>query len=127
MSESRKSSHAGDLGQMLKTSAEGLVREVAGKLDLEGVKDALSEIEVSDRKGRTEADVISAVPLTDDERARLENQLRSRFGSDLQIGYRVDPAIIGGMIVRVGDRYIDGSVASRLGQLRESLAGTRSG
>ena len=42
----------------------------------------------------------------------LESRLRARYGSDLPIAYRVDPAILGGLIVRVGDRYIDGSVAA---------------
>jgi F-type H+-transporting ATPase subunit delta len=121
------SGDVGDLGRQLKSSAEGLVREVAGKLDLEGVKRSLSDIEEADRRGRVEADVTSAVPLTDAERSKLEDRLHSRFGGDLQIRYRVEPSIIGGMIVRVGDRYIDGSVASRLGQLREALAGARSG
>jgi ATP synthase F1 delta subunit len=116
----------GDIGDLLRSSAEGLVREVAGKLDLESVKDALSELEHSARHGRLEAEITSAVPLTPAERAKIEARLRARYGADLTIAYRVHPPIIGGLIVRVGDRYIDGSVASRLGQLRERLGGTRS-
>lgn len=116
----------GGIGQHLKSAAEGLVREVAGQLDLEGVKGALTEIEKVGREGRTEAEVVTAVELTDAERQALESKLLEMFGSDLTIRFRVEPAILGGMTVRVGDKYIDGSVASRLGQLRESLVGTRS-
>lgn len=116
----------GGIGQHLKSAAEGLVREVAGQLDLEGVKGALTEIEKVGREGRTEAEVVTAVELTEAERKALESRLHDMFGGGLTIRYRVEPAILGGMTVRVGDKYIDGSVASRLGQLRESLVGTRS-
>jgi len=71
--------------------------------------------------------VTSAVPLTEGERSELERRLRSRHGQALAIAYRVDPTILGGLAVRVGDRYVDGSVATRLGKLRQTLIGTGSG
>lgn len=113
-----------DLEQRLKLSALGLVREVADRLDMSGVNRALAELEMAGRRTQVSADVTSAVPLTDAERNVLELRLRARFGDGLPISYRVDPAILGGLAVRVGDRYIDGSVAARLGQLRQRLTGT---
>ena len=67
------------------------------------------------------AHVTSAVPLTAEEKAVLERQLASRYGQDLSLQYKVDQAILGGLVVRVGDQVIDGSVASKLAALREQL------
>ena len=112
------------LEQLLKSSAQGLVREVAERLDISGVKQALADLEAASRRTQVTAEVTSAVPLTDAERQVIETRLRARYGRDLPMGYHVDPAILGGLAVRVGDRYIDGSVAARLGQLRQRLTGT---
>lgn len=68
------------------------------------------------------AQVTSAMPLTAAEREALHNRLSQRFGDELEISYQVDPAIIGGVIVKVGDHYIDGSVAMKLEKMRERLA-----
>ena len=114
-----------ELQESVRASARGLVRDLAGRLDLEGVKAALTEIETLARRDHLEAEVTSAVPLTDAERARLEERLQNSLGRDLSIEYDVQPAILGGLVVRVGDRYLDGSVAARLGQLRQTLIGTR--
>jgi len=68
--------------------------------------------------------VRSAVPLTSVERAALEQSLTRRFGSNLETEYELDPALIGGVVVRVGDEVIDGSLAGKLATLRERLAGS---
>ncbi len=67
------------------------------------------------------AHITSAVPLTAQEKAALERQLTSRYGQGLSLQYEVDPAILGGLVVRVGDQVTDGSVASKLAALREQL------
>lgn len=69
------------------------------------------------------AHVRSAVALTDEERTTLEGTLRTRFSGDLEIEYEVDPSLIGGVVVRVGDEVIDGSLAGKLASLRERLTG----
>ncbi len=69
----------------------------------------------------TVAEVISAVPLTDEERATLEEKLQARFGKRLTFEYHVSPDILGGMIVRVGDVLMDYSLLSRLEGLRHRL------
>jgi len=68
------------------------------------------------------ARVVTAVPLNDEERATLEGRLQTRFGADLRLDYRVDPSILGGVFIRVGDVVIDGSLTGRLQRLREQLA-----
>lgn len=116
---------AGDILGALKATAHDVMREVAERADLGGMKDALAEIERAGRKDRVDATVTSAVPLTDDERKAIEARLTARYGNDLPITYEVDPGILGGLVVRVGDRMVDGSVAAKLGRLRQSLTGTQ--
>lgn len=70
------------------------------------------------------AEVTSAVPLTEAERQALVAQLEAQFGPGLDLRYLVDPAILGGLIVRVGDKLIDGSVASKLAAMKQVLGVT---
>lgn len=65
--------------------------------------------------------VTSAVPLTDEEKRALAEKLVAQFGENLEFEYREDPSILGGLVVRVGDRVIDASVAGKLKALRETL------
>lgn len=65
--------------------------------------------------------VTSAVPLTDDEKHALAERLAAQFGENLEFDYREDPSILGGLIIRVGDRVIDASVAGKLEALRKTL------
>jgi F-type H+-transporting ATPase subunit delta len=63
-----------------------------------------------------------AVPLSDSERDRLAAALAAAFGHGIHLDVLVDPAVLGGISVRIGDEFIDGSVASRLAALRRKLA-----
>ncbi|MCB9136402.1 MAG: F0F1 ATP synthase subunit B [Anaerolineales bacterium] len=67
------------------------------------------------------AEVTSALPLTDSEQASVKKDVLAKVGGDATVAFRVDPSILGGLIVRVGDKVIDGSVSSQLSNLRESL------
>ena len=71
------------------------------------------------------ARVTSAVPLTADERADLRTKLVDRFGTDLEFEFEVDPSLIGGVHLRVGDQVIDGSVAGKLAALRDHLTASK--
>jgi F-type H+-transporting ATPase subunit delta len=78
------------------------------------------------RRERLIARVTSAVELTDDELRDLAAALQRNFGSDVQLQVVVDPSLIGGLTVRIGDELIDGSVARQLAEARRQLTG-RSG
>lgn len=65
--------------------------------------------------------VRSAVPLTEEEKSALRGKITRRFGHNLEFQFEVDESILGGVVVRVGDKVIDGSVAGKLAALRESL------
>jgi F-type H+-transporting ATPase subunit delta len=96
-----------------------LVQE--GNLDLlSDIRLALGRI-VSGQQAPTKAEVTSAVELSDKEKDALRQSLAKQYGADLIFSFYVDPALLGGLRVRVGDRLIDTSVASRLTTLRESL------
>lgn len=70
------------------------------------------------------AEVITAVPLDEASERAIVERLREMTGArEIRLETRVDPAIIGGMIARVGDLMIDGSTRTRLVQLKRSLAG----
>ncbi|MBM4445266.1 MAG: ATP synthase F1 subunit delta [Chloroflexi bacterium] len=75
-----------------------------------------------EHKGLVEADVITAVPITEGEEARIGRDLAAITGKTVMLGVEVDPQIMGGLVVRVGDKLIDGSVRTRLQEMRRSLA-----
>jgi F-type H+-transporting ATPase subunit delta len=77
--------------------------------------------EVAWRRQRATALVRSAAPLTDEQITRLAAVLREMYGRDIDIRVVIDPAVTGGLVVRVGDEVIDGSVAGRLAAARSAL------
>lgn len=74
------------------------------------------------QEGRQVAEVRSAIDLTEDQRNRLAEALKGATGQDVDVRVVVDPTVVGGLVVRVGDQVIDGTVRHRLAQLRESLS-----
>jgi F-type H+-transporting ATPase subunit delta len=75
------------------------------------------------RQERSTARVISAVPLTDAQQQRLEAALSDLYGRPISVRVALDSSVQGGLIVRVGDEVIDGSVSARFAQARAALAG----
>jgi F-type H+-transporting ATPase subunit delta len=65
--------------------------------------------------------VTSAAPLTEEEKAQLREVTARRFGGTLDLDFRIDPQILGGLIIKVGDEVIDGSLASKLASMRTQL------
>jgi len=74
------------------------------------------------QQGIVSATVTSAAPLTDADVSALRERLAGMTGGRVDISLQVDPDILGGVMVRIGDRLIDGSVRGRLERLRTSLA-----
>jgi F-type H+-transporting ATPase subunit delta len=73
------------------------------------------------RARRIRVVVRTAVPLPDDQRSRLEHELREAFRLDPVLEMRVEPALLGGLVVRVGDWLYDASVRTRIETLRNQL------
>lgn len=70
------------------------------------------------------ATVASALELDADTQQKVEGSVRDRYGPDVQVRFEVDPALIGGLLIQVGDEVIDGSVAARLRELDSTLSRT---
>lgn len=75
----------------------------------------------AERRGVVAAEVTTAVALTDAQQQGLQAALRQALGRDPEITTRVDPAILGGLRVKVGSRLFDASIKSRLDQLKFAL------
>jgi len=67
------------------------------------------------------AEVRSAIPLDGEQQRRLAEALSKATGKEVEVKVTVDPSVLGGIVARMGDRVIDGSVATRLQQLRNAL------
>ena len=76
---------------------------------------------VDEHNNETDAVATSAVALSAEQTAQLEKALSARFGKTIRLTTRVDEKILGGLVVRVGDKLIDSSVAARLQRLNEQL------
>jgi F-type H+-transporting ATPase subunit delta len=75
--------------------------------------------------GMVAARVTSAVPLTAEEQAAFRQRIASRYGDRVDVEFRVDAALLGGAVVQVGDKIIDGSIAGKLNALHGRLMAAR--
>jgi F-type H+-transporting ATPase subunit delta len=98
----------------------GLVAANRRASALPGMITAFEKIAAEDR-GAVSAEVVTAMPLTDAQARALAAALRTALGKDPEIDTRVDPAILGGLKVRVGSRLYDASLKSRLDSLKFAL------
>ncbi len=74
-------------------------------------------------RGEITAEVTSARPLDDDQVEAIKQNLRARTGRDIAVDLNVDPAILGGLVVKVGSRMIDGSIRTKLNTLAHAMKG----
>ena len=77
---------------------------------------------VDAHQGRAHAEITTAVPLEEADRRTLEAKLAEAIKKQIVLTARVDAGIVGGLVVRIGDQLIDGSVHTRLQQLKRSLS-----
>ena len=111
------------LGGRASPTTTALVSFVVGAgraRDLPAIIDRLVE-HAAEERSEAVAVVRSAVPLDDGQRRRLAEALGRATGKRVSVKVVVDPSILGGIVAQVGDTVIDGSVRSRLDQLRETL------
>jgi F-type H+-transporting ATPase subunit delta len=96
------------------------------------VSDRLDEIDAiideytrlaDEASGRVRATAVTAIPLPRADADKLGKDLSQRLGRNVRLEVRVDATIIGGLVLQIGDRVVDSSVATRLQQLRRRLAG----
>jgi F-type H+-transporting ATPase subunit delta len=78
---------------------------------------------VAAHRGEVTAEVTTAHPLAADQLGALKNQLNARVGRDVKILTKTDPAILGGLVVKLGSQLIDASIRTRLNTLAQAMKG----
>jgi F-type H+-transporting ATPase subunit delta len=111
------------LGGRANPTTTALVSMVVGtgrSRDLPAIIDEL--VRLSAAEGNKEvAEVRSAVDLTDDQKQRLAAALEAKTGKKVELKVIIDPTVLGGLVAQVGDTVIDGSVKTRLQQLKTAF------
>lgn len=74
-------------------------------------------------RGEVTAEVTSARPLDDDQIAQIKQHLRTRMGRDINVDLNIDPAILGGLVVKIGSQMIDSSIRTKLNTLAHAMKG----
>lgn len=78
---------------------------------------------LAEHKGEVGAELVSAVPLSDDQMELLKKQLSGSMGQQISLTARVDPGLLGGVVVRVGSRMLDASLRTKLRRLELAMKG----
>lgn len=79
--------------------------------------------QLAERRGEVTAQVTAAQELSPEQRAALDERLRRAVGSKVSVDIRVDPALLGGIVVRVGSRMVDASLKTKLHRLQLAMKG----
>jgi len=74
-------------------------------------------------RGEISAEVTSAHPLDDKQVEAIRKNLRTRMGTDIAVDLKIDPAVLGGLVVKIGSRMIDGSIRTKLNMLAQAMRG----
>ncbi len=106
--------HPQTIGLIAFVIEQGHARELAAIIV------GLAEL-VADLESRELAEVRAAVPLTDSQQKRLAEALSKALGRKVGLKVLTDPSVIGGVVVRVGDKVLDGSVKTRIEDLRQLI------
>ena len=114
------------IGEALQ-GADPFVRNLLSLLVSRGLLDLVPEVQgvyqqlLDKYKGREQVEVYSAVPLEDRERERIIRLLGDLTKTEVVLDSRVDPSILGGLVIKIGDKLMDGSTRTRLAQLGKQL------
>ena len=104
------------------TNFLGVLARNGRKRELRSIIRAFRRI-AADHRGEVTAEVSTAHPLKDDQVAALKQQLRARAGREVTLELAVDPAILGGITVKLGSQMIDASIRTKLNRLASAMKG----
>lgn len=119
----------GAFGVMERAGIGEEVRNLVGVLIANRRLSALPDVahafgaRLAELRGQQAAEVVSAHPLTDTQRAQITARLTEAGFSGVKLAERVDPSILGGLIVRIGSRLYDSSIKSKLQRMQYALKG----
>jgi F-type H+-transporting ATPase subunit delta len=100
----------------------GILADNGRLSELKAVITAVRKL-AADNRGETTAEIASAFPLSDDQVARIKSNLKARLGRDVAIDAKVDPQLLGGLVVRLGSQMIDASIKTKLNNLAMAMKG----
>ncbi|HTK78985.1 MAG TPA: F0F1 ATP synthase subunit delta [Rhizomicrobium sp.] len=126
---SREEQAAGMNGVLHRMEASPLTRKfillLASKRRLFALADIIRAYEalVANQRGEMSAQVTSARPLSDNETTELKAILKSKLSREIKLEAKVDPSLLGGLIVKVGSRMIDSSLRTKLEGMRMAMRG----
>lgn len=111
-------------GTSLGESGANLLNVLAANDRLTLLPEISSQFEVlkAEAEGKLEATIVSALEISESQKADMMAALKAKFGRDVQATVEVDPSLIGGAVITVGDQVIDGSVKGRLQKMAATLA-----
>ncbi len=110
-----------EVGQLALNLARLLVAK-GRTLEARDIADAFNRL-ADEHEGLAQAEITTAVPLGDDQVAAMEQRLGEALGKQITATATVDSDIIGGVVLRIDDHLIDGSVRTRLRRMRQELSG----
>ena len=128
VSASRKMSVIRDvLGESVGPLALNLISLLAARNLAHTVPGVASQYQqlLDAHRGIERAEVVSAVPLDDAQQQRVQDLLEGMIGNEIRLTSRVEPEILGGLVIRVGDRVLDGSTRTKLNAMRRGLVEQR--
>ena len=110
----------GDRASKHTASILGFLIDQGRTRELAGIIEELARV-AAERRSRAVAEVRSAIPLDEEHRRRLTEALERATGKKIELKVLVDPSVVGGLVARVGDQVIDGTIRRRLELARERL------
>jgi F-type H+-transporting ATPase subunit delta len=110
----------GERAHPLTVAIVDFVTEAGRAKNLGAIVEELASIAARSRQHQL-AEVRTAVPLSDEQRARIAEALTRATGRPIEVKVVVDPSVVGGVVARVGDEVFDGSIASRLEEAKQQL------
>ena len=113
----------GDRANPLAVNLLGFLVEQGRAREIGRIVETLAEVAAETREHAV-AEVRSAIPIDDARAQKLAEALSKATGRSIEIRVVVDPSVLGGVVAKVGDEILDGSVRSRLLEAREQLTGT---
>jgi F-type H+-transporting ATPase subunit delta len=107
---------------LITTNFIGVLARNGRKNQLNAVVRAFRRL-AAENRGEMIAEVVTARPLNDDQLSQLRGQLRARAGRDVNVEATVDPAILGGIVVKLESQRIDASIRTKLNRLAQAMKG----